>query len=69
MAKLAQCYTDNRGALHMTPEQAVLADIAAALGRINADAGITGGIAALILDKRGEIEAAFRDLDAMRGAA
>ena len=69
MASVTQSYKDNRGSLHQTPEQAVLADIAAALGRINADAGITGGIAALILDKRSEIEAAFHDLDAMRGAS
>ena len=69
MAKLTQSYTDNRGTIHGTPEQAVLADIAAALGRINADAGIVGGIASLILDKRDEIEAAFRDLDDLRGAA
>lgn len=69
MAKLTQSYTDNRGTIHATAEQAVMADIAAALGRINGDAGIVGGIAALILDKRDEIEAAFRDLDDLRGAA
>lgn len=65
MAKIAQCFADNRGTFHSTPEQAVLSDLAAVLGRINGDTGLAGGIASVILDKRAEIEAAFRDLDQM----
>lgn len=64
MAKLASCFADNKGNLHSTIEDAVLADLQAALGRVGSDTGIVGGVAKLIIEKRAEIEAAFADLDA-----
>lgn len=66
MAKISQRFEDNGGGFHDTPDSATIADIALALGRLSADSGITGGVAKLILEKRAEIEAAFRDLDHMR---
>lgn len=65
MAKISTTYADNAGSSHASPEGAVLSDISAALGRVSADSGITGGLAKLILEKRAEIEAAFADLDRM----
>lgn len=67
MAKIAPAYFDNAGACHGSAEQAVTADIAAALGRVGGDAGIAAGVAKLILDKRQEIERAFADFDQMMG--
>ena len=66
MAKVTPRFEDNSGQVHDTPEQAVIADIAAALGRVGGDAGIAGGVAKLILDKRGEIERCFADLDRLQ---
>lgn len=68
MAKTAACFIDNAGTPHTTPEDAVLADIAAVIGRQGRDgqvAGMAPGLAKLILANRAEIEAAFADLDAM----
>lgn len=65
MAKVAQCFADNSGVTHDTPEEATIADIALALGRLSADSGIAGGVAKLIFDKRTEIEAAFSEFDEM----
>lgn len=65
MAKVAYAYADNTGTLHGTPEEAALADLAAVLGRIGAEAGITGGLARMILEKRADIEKVFADLDDM----
>lgn len=65
MAKSIEAYVDNRGHLHMTPKSAVIGDIAAALGRVGDEGGLTEGVARLILEKRVEIEMAFADLDAM----
>lgn len=69
MAKIAPCYIDNTGKAHQTAEEAVLADIASLIGQHGRDgqvAGMAPGIAKLILANRGEIEAAFRDLDTMQ---
>lgn len=71
MAKTAACFIDNAGTPHTTPENAVLADIAAVLGTQGRDsqvAGMAPGLAKLILAHRAEIEAAFADLDAMAGS-
>lgn len=65
MAKSIEAYVDNRGHLHMTPKSAVIGDIAAALGRVGDEGGLTEGVARLILEKRAEIEKAFADLDTM----
>ena len=69
MAKTAQAYADNRGSLHPTAEAAVLADLSAIIGRIGSESGLTSGLAKCILEKRGEIEQAFADLDAMTAFA
>jgi hypothetical protein len=63
MAKIVEAYKDDRGTLHNTPAGAVIADIAAALGRVGEEGGLTNGVAVLILEKRKEIERAFADLD------
>lgn len=63
MAKSIQAYLDNRGNLHMSPKSAVIGDIAAALGRVGEEGGLTEGVARLILEKREFIEQAFADLD------
>ena len=65
MAKAIEAYRDERGSLHHSPENAIVADIAAALGRVGDEGGLTAGVAKLILDKRKEIERAFADLDAL----
>lgn len=68
MAKVVQAYADNRGKRHDTPTDATISDLAAVLGRISLDAGIAGGIAKLILEKRAEIEQVFAQHDAMNQA-
>ncbi|MFB0610989.1 hypothetical protein [Aurantiacibacter poecillastricola] len=65
MAKPIQAYLDNRGQFHMTPTSAVIGDIAAALGRVGDEGGLTEGVARLILEKRKEIEKAFADFDTL----
>ena len=66
MAKLARAYESRDGQLHKAPEKALKADLAAILGRVGKDSGMTEGVAALILDKRCEIEAVFADADRIR---
>ena len=63
MAISIKAYRDNRGHVHDTPGEAVVADIAAALGRVGDEGGLTNGVAKLILEKRAQIEAAFKDFD------
>ncbi len=63
MAVSIEAYRDDRGHVHDNPEDAVIADIAAALGRVGEEGGLTNGVAKLILDKRAQIERAFADLD------
>lgn len=63
MAKSIEAYRDERGNLHDSPTGAIIADIAAALGRVGDEGGLTNGVAKLILEKRAEIERAFADLD------
>lgn len=63
MAKVVEAYRDERGTLHLTAASAIIADLAAALGRVGEEGGLTNGVAALILDKRKEIERAFADYD------
>ncbi len=65
MAKSIEAYLDNRGSLHMTATSAIIADLAAALGRVGEEGGLTEGVARLILEKREEIERAFADYDAL----
>ena len=49
MAKAIEAYRDDRGNLHYSPTSAVVADIAAALGRVGDEGGLTNGVAKLIL--------------------
>lgn len=63
MARSIEAYRDERGSVHDTPEEAVIADIAAALGRVGEEGGLTAGVAKLIFEKRPAIERAFADYD------
>ncbi|HEU4652245.1 MAG TPA: hypothetical protein VFS49_12600 [Croceibacterium sp.] len=65
MAKAIEAYQDERGNLHDSPTSAIIADIAAALGRVGDEGGLTNGVAKLILEKRSEIERAFADFDSL----
>jgi hypothetical protein len=69
MARAIEAYRDDRGNLHNSPTSAIVADIAAALGRVGDEGGLTAGVAKLILDRRVEIEKAFADLDALGESA
>ena len=66
MANVVEAFRDNKGNLYLDPTRAIIADIAAALGRVGDEGGLTQGVAALILEKRSEIEAAFADLDGLQ---
>ena len=63
MARTIQAFCDERGHLHDNPVSATIADIAAALGRVGDEGGLTNGVAKLILEKRSDIERAFADHD------
>ncbi|WP_340588050.1 hypothetical protein [Erythrobacter alti] len=63
MARSIEAYRDERGNVHDSPAEAVMADIAAALGRVGDEGGLTNGVASLILEKRSAIEKAFADYD------
>ena len=63
MAISIEAFRDERGHVHDTPAEAVIADIAAALGRVGDEGGLTNGVAKLILEKRPYIEKAFADYD------
>jgi hypothetical protein len=65
VARIVFAYTDNQGKRHDNPEAAVVADLSVTLGRLGAESGITSGLAKLLIEKRGEIEVAFADLDRM----
>jgi len=67
MAIAVEAYKDRRGNLHLEPASAIVADIAAALGRVGDEGGLTRGVAKLILEKRSDIETAFSDLDRLDG--
>jgi len=67
MASIIEAYKDGRGHLHLDPSSAIVADIAAVLGRVGDEGGLTQGVARWILEKRSEIEAAFADLDKLNG--
>ncbi len=63
MARIIEAYVDDRGHLHTSASTAIVADIAAILGRVGDEVGLTSGVAALILEKREAIEKAFADFD------
>ena len=68
MAELTKAYADSRGGLHHTAHEAVISDIANALGRVGEKGGLTAGVARLILEKRSDIERAFADQDRLAQA-
>jgi hypothetical protein len=65
MAKAVEAYLDEKGHLHDSAQKAIVADLAASLGRVGDEGGLTKGVALLILEKRAEIEKAFADYDAL----
>lgn len=58
-------YRDAKGDLHANLEKATLEDLAAVLGRVGEEGGMTSGVAKLIFDKRREIERIFAEHDAL----
>lgn len=68
MAKIIEAFVDERGHLHTSPASAIVADIAAILGRVGDEGGLTSGVAALILEKREAIEKAFADYDMLKSS-
>lgn len=63
MAKQVTAYQDSKGNLHRTALDATKADIAMLLGRMGEGGGISDGLAALIIDKRKELEAILAQYD------
>lgn len=68
MASGCTAYRDAKGGLHINPEKATLEDLAAVLGRVGDEGGMTAGVARMIFDKRKEIERVFAEHDAMAAA-
>lgn len=69
MASECMAYRDAKGGLHSSAERATLEDLAAVLGRVGDEGGMTSGVARMIFDKRTEIERIFAEHDAMLEAA
>lgn len=65
MATECVAYRDSKGGLHASAEKATLEDLAAVLGRVGDEGGMTAGVAKLIYDKRAEIERVFLEHDAL----
>ncbi len=65
MARIGKAFFDNRGGFHKTPEEAVMADIAALLGKIGEGESLSLGIAHVMMEKREQIEALFEQYDRM----
>lgn len=69
MAIECVAYRDSKGGLHSSPEKATLEDLAAVLGRVGDEGGMTSGVARMIFDKRAEIERVFAEHDALLASA
>lgn len=65
MASECTAYRDAKGGLHSSAERATLEDLAAVLGRVGDEGGMTSGVARMILEKRSEIERILAEHDAM----
>lgn len=52
-------YFNGKGEYFKTPEEATASDLAVLLGRVGDGEGLSLGIARVMLEKRGEIEAIF----------
>ncbi len=68
MASECTAYRDAKGGLHSSAERATLEDLAAVLGRVGDEGGMTSGVARMILEKRSEIERILAEHDAMIAA-
>lgn len=68
MASQCIAFRDSKGGLHASLEEATLKDLAAVLGRVGDEGGMTAGVAKLILDKRMEIERIFAEHDELVGS-
>ncbi|MFK4874127.1 hypothetical protein [Novosphingobium sp. ZW T3_23] len=69
MAFECVAYRDSKGGLHSSLEKATLEDLAAVLGRVGDEGGMTSGVARMIFDKRAEIERVFAEHDALVASA
>jgi hypothetical protein len=69
MAIECVAYRDAKGGLHSSLEKATLEDLAAVLGRVGDEGGMTSGVARMIFDKRAEIERVFAEHDALVASA
>lgn len=65
MASECTAYRDAKGGLHSSAERATLEDLAAVLGRVGDEGGMTSGVARMIFEKRAEIERIFAEHDAL----
>lgn len=63
MASQCIAFCDSKGGLHASLEEATLKDLAAVLGRVGDEGGMTAGVAKLIFDKREDIERIFAEHD------
>lgn len=68
MASQCIAFRDSKGGLHASLEEATLKDLAAVLGRVGDEGGMTAGVAKLIFDKRQEIERIFAEHDELVSA-
>jgi hypothetical protein len=66
MANSGIGYFDRRGEYFRTPEEATISDLSSLLGRIGEGDSLAPGIAAMLLDRRAEIEQIFSEHDRMR---
>ncbi len=65
MANSGLGFFDKRGEYFPTPEEASVSDLSSLLGRIGEGDSLAPGIAAMLLEKRAEIERIFVDHDDM----
>jgi hypothetical protein len=65
MARKGVGFFDSKGQFFRSPEEATISDLAALLGRIGDGESLAPGIATTLLTRREDIEALFREHDAM----
>lgn len=68
MAKSVRAFRDEKGHLHLTAEEAIVADIALILGRVGDEGGLTKGVARIVLENRKKIRKAFAEYESLLGA-
>lgn len=59
-------YFDSRGHFFKTPEDATLSDLSMLLGRIGEGDSLAPGIAAMLLERRSDIERIFAEHDELK---